>query len=629
MNAQRRPNPLHRMPGRSLLVSLALMLCVCTSVRASGGLDPVFSSYDAIPGRPLVIAVRPDRGSRPPSAVTLRFPDGREVEGEVAAVRLTPPPPGPVRWLGRGPSWTVVTPRTARGDTDSLAWFVLVELPDGVIGQEIWLDGRPITLRWLPRPELLAARFGFDDTADDPAAGAFTNPWASPLPEGWRERPDLLAELGPAFDDPTRRWRAVLATTGLLAEPEDRVGPITPELLRSGLVEASARVAPIEERLLDAIDAMQQARWRVALAHVWAADPALSMRLRHALAGAAEFRTGRLGSETVIAPVWAADAANAQALRDDLLDAATPAEQRRAAAEAWLARQKRAVLWVLDDAVGTAPATLGAMWLAAGDAGLFPLGHGETTGRPDLLVTRRMSVLRRAPIDESGANTGTAGGYGSGMGRSAPAEPGIPAASVAFRLDGQIWRLPVLNAPTLATPPGVEIGPWHADQTMADWLDSGAKPSPAGNISGVLTRRSGANAGGPGWTLFFRIRKADRPDEAELRIWVGPRTRPAAVITAGVGGRLEIQQFEPDRTELGLPTLVGAEVEADDGGRLIELEITLPEGAIGPDGVLHLGAEYENADGARVAWPLPMMPWESEPARRAIDTTAWLGRLAP
>ena len=624
MNAQRRPNPLQLMPGWSLGVACAIVLLTFTSVRASAGLDPVFSSYDAIPGRPLVIAVRPDRGSRPPSAVTLRFPDGREVEGEVAAIRLTPPPPGPVRWLGRGPTWTVVTPRTARAETDSLAWFVLVDLPDGVIGQEIWLDGRPIALRWLPRPELLAARFGFEDDADDPNASALTNPWASPLPESWRERPDLLAELEPAFADPTRRWRAVLATTGLHAGTDERVGPITPELLRSGLVEASARVAPIERRLLDAIDETQQARWRVALARVWSADPALSMRLRHALAGAAEFRAGRLGGETIVAPAWAADAANAQILRDDLLDAATPAEQHRAAAESWLARQKQAAIWVLDDAVTPTPATIGAMWLAAGDAGLFPLGHGETTGRPDLLVTRRMSILRRAPIDESDR----AGRSAAGMNRSAPA------ASVSFRLNGEIWRLPVLNAPAEASPPGVEIGPWHADRTMAAWLDADAKPRPVRTITGMLSRRSGATADGPGWVLFFRIRDTDRPDDAELRIWIGPRTRPAAVITAGVGGRLEIQQFEPDqastnRTGLGRPTLVGAEVKAGDGGGLIELEITLPEGAIGADGVLHLGAEYENADGARVAWPHAMMPWETEPARRAIDTTAWLGRLAP
>lgn len=624
MNAQRRPNPLRLMPGWSLGVACAIVLLTSTSVRASAGLDPVFSSYDAIPGRPLVIAVRPDRGSRPPSAVTLRFPDGREVEGEVAAIRLTPPPPGPVRWLGRGPTWTVVTPRTARAETDSLAWFVLVDLPDGVIGQEIWLDGRPIALRWLPRPELLAARFGFEDDADDPNASALTNPWASPLPESWRERPDLLAELEPAFADPTRRWRAVLATTGLHAGTDERVGPITPELLRSGLVEASARVAPIERRLLDAIDETQQARWRVALARVWSADPALSMRLRHALAGAAEFRAGRLGGETIVAPAWAADAANAQTLRDDLLDAATPAEQHRAAAESWLARQKQAAIWVLDDAVAPTPATIGAMWLAAGDAGLFPLGHGETTGRPDLLVTRRMSILRRSPIDESDR----AGGSAAGMNRSAPA------ASVSFRLNGEIWRLPVLNAPAEATPPGVEIGPWHADRTMAAWLDADAKPRPVGTITGMLSRRSGATVDGPGWMLFFRIRDADRPEDAELRIWIGPRTRPAAVITAGVGGRLEIQQFEPgqasmNRTSLGRPTLVGAEVKAGDGGGLIELEITLPEGAIGADGVLHIGAEYENADGARVAWPHAMMPWETEPARRAIDTTAWLGRLAP
>ncbi|MBZ0172989.1 MAG: hypothetical protein K8E66_11450, partial [Phycisphaerales bacterium] len=191
---------------------LSLWLC-CSIQTASGQLEPIRASYDAIPGQPLILAVRPENDRLPKPNVTLRFPDGREINGGVAAVRLVTPEQSGQTWLRAGARWEVLGPREAGSDLETLAWFVLAELPDGVIGQEVWLDGQPITLRWLPRPRLMAARLGFDP--ESPDTNPLADPWASPLPESWRTRPDLGAALRPASDDPLRRWRAVLATHGL------------------------------------------------------------------------------------------------------------------------------------------------------------------------------------------------------------------------------------------------------------------------------------------------------------------------------------------------------------------------------------------------------------------------------
>ncbi|HHN77514.1 MAG TPA: hypothetical protein ENK11_02405, partial [Phycisphaerales bacterium] len=154
--------------------------------RAASQFSPIRSSYDAIPGEPLIIAVRLEKGHRPKSRITMRFPDGREIPGEIAAIRLETPENRASGWLDEGPTWRVLSPKEAKS-RDGLTWFVLADLPEDVIGQEIWLSGKPVALRWLPRPRLMASRLGFDP--EKPGASPLADPWSSPLPEQWRERP--------------------------------------------------------------------------------------------------------------------------------------------------------------------------------------------------------------------------------------------------------------------------------------------------------------------------------------------------------------------------------------------------------------------------------------------------------
>lgn len=583
------------LPASVRALAAVLALLVVGPVGA-GPLEPIRASYDAVPGQALILAMRPVGRERPGARVTLRFPDGREVPGEVAAVRLTPPEGGRQSWLAPGARWEVLAPDEVRGEFERLAWFILADLPDGVIGQELWLDGRPIALRWLPRPTLLAARLGFDAKG---GAGPMLDPWASPLPEDWRDRPDLNEMLAPAQGDPLRRWRARLAVRGLHPDPDRGVGAITPDQLRSGLVEASARVGPLGERLLEAVSNLAEARWRVGLARLWAGDPGLSLRVRHALAGAGVFEVDGGTGERVVAPVWAADARRADVLLEMLLDESVSAESRGRRVEEWFAALPDGAMWVIDDGGPGRGARVGAMILLAGDATAIEL-LGESIARPSLLRTRTMSILR----------TGTPGAERAG-----------------FRLGGKDRWLGLEGGAARGEPPGVAIGPAWGDASMERWLvagESGVVGPADERLAGLVSARPGAS-GGLEWTVFIRLEGVEEASRERVRLWIGPYGQSRGVVTLDGDGGLDLHRFRAWGEGLGEARLVGAVRE----GAGVRIELVLPDGAIDPDGMLHLGLERVDGRGNRWAWPRAMLPWQIEPGRRVIDTTAWMGRLTP
>ena len=521
----------------------------------------------------------------------MRFPDGREIPGEIAAIRLETPENRGSGWLDEGPTWRVLSPKEAKS-RDGLTWFVLADLPEDVIGQEIWLSGKPVALRWLPRPRLMASRLGFDP--EKPGASPLADPWSSPLPEQWRERPDLIQALGPALHDPLRRWRAVLATKGLHLEPDSGVGPITPELLGSGLVEATARVAPLADRLLAAISGQNEARWRIALALLWSADPGLSLRVRQALAGAGRFRIGDHPGEAAVVPMWTADDREASRLLSMLLegDAASRAERARL----WLEGTPRLAMWVIDDGISGGSASIGAMYLDAGDTTAIPLAGPGETPRPVLLPTRKESILRPAarPPDRGGASVFEA------------------------RIAGRVQHIPYRPGPVPLEPPGESIGPVWADLSMSTLLHGAGNERAFRLVGTGLTGRITKAPAGTGWVVFLR---AETP--GMVRLWIGPRGHAAGVLSVGVEGGVDLQRFEPAGDRLAEPSVV----RATDSAGATRLEITLPEGSVEPGGLLHLGLEFEDGQGRRFTWPRPMLPWQIEPARRVLDTRAWMGGL--
>jgi hypothetical protein len=52
-------------------------------------------------------------------------------------------------------------------------------------------------------------------------------------------------------------------------------------------------------------------------------------------------------------------------------------------------------------------------------------------------------------------------------------------------------------------------------------------------------------------------------------------------------------------------------------------QIPLPAICFESDGTLRIGLERIDPRGTRSAFPRPMLPWQSEPGRVAIDTSTW------
>lgn len=112
-------------------------------------------------------------------------------------------------------------------------------------------------------------------------------------------------------------------------------------------------------------------------------------------------------------------------------------------------------------------------------------------------------------------------------------------------------------------------------------------------------------------------------DAWRVRLWIGPFERSRAVVLITGSGRAEVQELPgAGGREFPLPIVrVGVD------GLDVLVEIDLPAEAAESDGLVQLGIEVVDPGGVRTAWPRGMLPWTIEPARRAIDPSAWLGDL--
>lgn len=580
---------------------LAFVITQPAFVRAAD-IEPVLTVTDAVAGLPLVLPVRVVGSGTPRQSVTLRFPDGQEIAGQVAAIRLRATEGRADGWLPAGAEWEVIRPADAIQLGDRVAWFVLADLPRGAVGQEVWLDGRPVTLRWLSRPELLALRLGFDVSGR--SGSPTTDPWASPVPAEWRSRSDLLTELDSAAVDPVRAWRVRLAAEGLHPRDDADAVAITPDLLNQEILDAANAVKPLEQRLIEAVRDQTEARWRVALARLWAADASLSIRVRHALAGCAAFSFG--GSGQVVAPVWTADDAQSAALLEILLDERASLSDRAERTTRWLAALPDAALWTIDDGAGSEAATVAAMQFEAGDAAAIRMDAGARIGRPEILPTRVMRTLRVGVL----------------------AEPGKPDGGAVFRIGGTNRIARFNRDAARLEPPGLETGPLGEDWTMARFIASARDArlvNPEALVvapSMVVTADPGRFGERPRVRLVLRLPTVGVGANWEARLWLGPMGQTRAVVVITGEGDASVEGLAEAGDKVPLPTI---ERGIDSGAQVVE--IVLPESAAGAGGLTLLGIEVVAETGARFAWPRRMMPWQIEPARRAIDPSAWFGGL--
>lgn len=590
---------------------LVALLLVVQQARAID-IEPILTETDAVAGIPLVMPVRVGASGQPRSTVKLVFSDGQEVSGTLAAVRFRPRD-NRSGWIPSGPAWEVLLPAEAARVRDEVAWFVLADLPRGAVGQEIWLDGKPVRLRWLPRPTILGMRFGFDPARQ---GGPIEDPWSSPVPEAWRARPDLLGALESVSADPIRGWRARLATAGLHPQPEANAGiAITPDLLDTAVLEAATAPEPIPAKLERTLRAQTEARWRVGLAWLWAADAALSLRVRQALCGVGIF--GVDADERVVVPVWTADESQSSSLLAMLLDAESSAGERAQRAAEWLSALPDAGAWVVDDGVQSAenpiPPTLGAMLFAAGDAGAIPMGASSIT-RPIAMMSRESVTLRP----------------GGGL---------VNGSRAVYRIRGQNRSVILRGGIKDLVPPGLRTGEFLPELTM-EGIVHGAGWGPAsepGTSASALISVDDLRAGGTSRVrMVIRLPGAARKRGTEklavtgnpvagwsVRLWVGPFGRGRAVVIVEDSGRAEIQAL-PAAQGRAVPL---PETEFGTDGEDLLIEILLPTGCEESNGLVHLGIEAVDPTGGRTSWPRPMLPWGVEPGRRVINPAAWLGGL--
>jgi hypothetical protein len=109
-----------------------------------------------------------------------------------------------------------------------------------------------------------------------------------------------------------------------------------------------------------------------------------------------------------------------------------------------------------------------------------------------------------------------------------------------------------------------------------------------------------------------------------VRIYFGPTTMPTAVLRVDMTGTVT--------NEAARDPLQPPEMEAPPGHvdivRAVDrwsFRLSLPPGALESDGMVRIGMTRIDCLGRRTAWPLPMLPWQQDPGRAALNTSAWSG----
>jgi len=530
---------------------------------------------DVAPGLPGIVPVALAGGTEPPELPAVRLDDGRELESRLVWIGTRrDATTSTERWLDLPGPWTSHVGFFAEPPPGPGFWSLALDLPADAADQGVWIGeegGAPrrLEVNWLP---------------DEPYLAATTSPdvWEPPLGENVVSRPGLATFLERARDDPFLRWRARLLETGL-GPREPAEGPrVTPDRFDDPYVEAVASTL--------------EARWRAVTAFLASEDRALAAGVRRRLCLVADVGWG------LWAPVWDQSPSEIDALLESLLAPAEPAAERRRAAYAWLEAQPPAVAWVIDDA---------GLDELGGERRVATIGLSNLTTRREVAWASPEGVQR---IDDLvPVEPGTTVRLGVPV--AADADP----ARVVARLGR--WSAVLGASPALvpATPPGATIGRLALDWNARSWTSRRPEIEPArvGRTNALLQRAAG---GGPAdWSIYVEADwpsdvEVDEPGEDSVRIWLGPFGRPVAVIRVWADGRTT-------REASGGSTAVTASILREED-RWIAV-VPIPPEAIEPGGLVRVGVERIRADGRRSAWPRPMHPWQSEPGRLGIDTTAW------
>ncbi|MFN0133632.1 MAG: hypothetical protein ACKVW3_14030 [Phycisphaerales bacterium] len=547
-------------------------------------LSVVESRVDVVLGRRVALPVTIAGGLSPRRPIPARLDDGRTLDARLVWLSVAPEQEAePSPWLDPAGRWASAPANADRRPEGAGTWLLLIDLPLDCVGQGLYLGTSRVPLNWLPDPALLT----------DPASGQEI-PWPRPIAD-LGESPHLLRLAQPERTSPTRRWRYRLLTRGLQPRPA------------AALVPGEQQPAESDEfadRVIEAVARQIESRWQVALAWLWIADADLAQRVKQRLVGAVRF------GERVVAPAWPIDQPLLDALLADLLDPRLRAAERRERAAAWLAGLPAATAWVIDDAGLRDEATP----MGVGQCGVANLGdraalawvavHGATAS-PDLTSVPSGGAATVSVVVPRSDERGERGAAEGGATERGPLR-------VVAHVGAWSSPLSVAVRPIAAAPPGVRVGPLVPDWNMRSWL------------AGVPVVEAGADWAGVGllqkspdgsWSLFLEFHGAARPEPEGVRVWLGPWERPTTVFRVSSTGLAS--------DEMGKASGEGVEVVRSADRWTIRLAV--PSSAIDADGVLRIAVDRTDGRGVRSAWPRPMMPWQSEPGRAAIDLSTWVG----
>lgn len=336
--------------------------------------------------------------------------------------------------------------------------------------------------------------------------------------------------------------------------------------------------SPHEDLILEAWAAQETDAWREGLGRLAQADPVLSARLERRL-----WLTSRFNGPARW-PVWPASPADLADLRDALLAPARMVDRVRA----WLDDQPRVLTW-LDE--------------PRSDDGVALLGALNLDDEPRVLWVRSQPPVPHElpPLESVRIPLGGAGPWT------------IATPEREFKFADPAAAMPL-------HPPGLVMAPLLGDWTLRTLLL--ASPRRDEDTAGLLFLQRGDDLASadpgviqrfgapPRPTLYLEHRGAMR----EARLWVGPQAAPDAIVR--IAGDRSVrdertgESIDKARTIVGLDRLVGL--------------IPLPAHLMEREEFL-LGLEVIDEGGMRWSWPAARMPWQTQPARVAVDARTWDG----
>ena len=122
------------------------------------------------------------------------------------------------------------------------------------------------------------------------------------------------------------------------------------------------------------------------------------------------------------------------------------------------------------------------------------------------------------------------------------------------------------------------------------------------------------------WNVFIECRSPVIGQAETVRVWVGAFGAPAAILRISSAGEV-VDELGPRQ---GLSSKVTGAVVSRQGDTWTA-RVPIPARCIEKDGTVRIGLDRTDALGRRTSWPRPMLPWQREPGRVAIDTSAWGG----